>query len=163
MNRTSVDKVAAILMECNVMSMATCEDNIPWATSVFFVADKSCNLYFISGGNSRHCQNITGNPRVTVTVNKDHSDWFTITGLQIEGRVSISPVKERERVLGLYLNKFPNLSRLRDNPSSEQEKLIVERFTTSDFYQLSPRKIRLIDNSISFGFKMELEYPDWKS
>ena len=69
---------------------------------------------------------------------------------------------ERERVLGLYLEKFPGLSKLRKNPSSEQEKLIVDRLMISDFYQLTPCKIRLIDNSMGFGFKIELECLDWK-
>ena len=116
------------------MSLATCEDNTPWAASVFFVADDAFNLYFISGQSSRHSQNTATNSRIAVTINKDHSDWFTIRGLQIEGSVTVSPVQERERVLALYLNKFSGLSRLRDKPSNEQEKLIVDRLMASDFY-----------------------------
>jgi hypothetical protein len=162
MNKTSVEKIHSLLKECNVMSLATCEDNVPWAASVFFVADDAFNLYFISGQSSRHSQNGATNSRVAVTINKDHSDWFTISGLQIEGSVSVSPVQERERVLALYLNKFPNLSSLRDNPSNEQEKLIVDRLMTSDFYRLKPRKIRLIDNSMGFGFKTEIKPSDWE-
>ena len=80
-----MEKVAALLSDCKVMSLATCEDNTPWATSVFFVADDVFNLYFISGQSSRHSQNGATNSRVAVTINKDHSDWFTISGLQIEG------------------------------------------------------------------------------
>jgi hypothetical protein len=162
MSKVSVEKIHSLLKECNVMSLATCEDNVPWAASVFFVADDAFNLYFISGQSSRHSQNGATNSRVAVTINKDHSDWFTISGLQIEGSVSVSPVQERERVLALYLNKFPNLSSLRDNPSNEQEKLIVDRLMTSDFYRLKPRKIRLIDNSMGFGFKTEIKPSDWE-
>jgi uncharacterized protein YhbP (UPF0306 family) len=160
--KTSVEKIHSLLKECNVMSLATCDDNTPWAASVFFVADDSFNLYFISGESSRHSQNAANNPNVAATINKDHSDWFTISGLQIEGRVSISPAQERERILALYLNKFPNLSRLRDKPSNEQEKLIVARLMASDFYRLKPRKIRLIDNSMGFGFKTEIDPSDWE-
>ena len=161
MNKASVAKIHSLLKECNVMSLATCEDNTPWAASVFFVADDIFNLYFISGQSSRHSQNAATNPRIAVTINKDHSDWFTISGLQIEGGVAVASVQERERVLALYLNKFPNLSRLRDNPSNEQEKLIVDRLMASDFYCLTPRKIRLIDNSMGFGFKTEIKPSDW--
>lgn len=162
MDKASVEKIYSLLTECNVMSLATCDDNTPWAASVFFVADDVFNLYFISGQSSRHSQNGATNSRVAVTINKDHSDWFTISGLQIEGSVSVSPAQERERVLALYLNKFPNLSRLRDNPSNEQEKLIVDRLMASDFYCLTPRKIRLIDNSMGFGFKTEIKPSDWE-
>ncbi len=144
------------------MSLATCEDNTPWAASVFFVADDAFNLYFISSQSSRHSQNGATNSRIAVTINKDHSDWFTISGLQIEGSVAVSPVQERERVLALYLNKFPSLSSLRDNPSNEQEKLIVDRLMASDFYCLTPCNIRLIDNSMGFGFKAELKPSDWE-
>jgi uncharacterized protein YhbP (UPF0306 family) len=162
MNEISIEKVYSLLKECNVMSLATCEDNIPWAASVFFVADDTFNLYFVSGQSSRHSRNAATNSMVAVTINKDHSDWFTISGLQIEGLVSISPAQERERILALYLGKFPNLSGLRDNPSNEQEKLIVDRLMASDFYQLKPGKIRLIDNSMSFGFKTEIKPSDWE-
>jgi len=162
MNKASIEKIHSLLKECNAMSMATCDDNIPWAASVFFVADDAFNLYFVSGESSRHSLNVATNPSVAVTINKDHSDWFSISGLQMEGCVSISPAQERERVLALYLDKFPNLSRLRDNPSDEQEKLIVDRLMGSDFYQIAPRGIRLIDNSMGFGFKTEVEPPDWK-
>ena len=156
----SVEKIHSLLRECNAMSLATCDDDIPWAASVFFVADDAFNLYFVSGESSRHSLNVATNSRVAVTINKDHSDWFSISGLQIEGRVSISPAQERERILALYLSKFPNLSRLRDNPSNEQEKLIVDRLLASDFYRIAPRNIRLIDNSMGFGFKTEMELPN---
>ena len=161
MNKTLVEKIHSLLKECNVMSLATCEDNVPWAASVFFVADDLFNLYFISGQSSRHSQNATTNSRIAATINKDHSDWLTISGLQVEGSVSVSPAQERERILALYLAKFPSLSRLRDNPSNEQEKLIVDRLMASDFYCLTPRKIRLIDNSMGFGFKTEIKPSDW--
>ena len=160
MEKTSTDKVVALLNNCNAMSIATSENNIPWAASVFFVADDSFKLYFISAQSSRHSQNIIDNSSAAVTINKDHSDWFTISGLQIEGIVSVSPAKERERILMLYLNKFPNLSQLRDNPSNEQDKLILDRLMASNFYQLKPRRIRLIDNSMGFGFKTEIKLPE---
>ena len=159
MDQASVRKVTALLRNCNVMSIATSEGGIPWAASVFFVADNSFNLYFISGQGSRHSRNINTNPSASATVNKDHRDWFSISGLQIEGNVDISPLEERERTLARYLNKFPNLIQLRDNPSNKGEKLIAERILSSGFYRLQPRTIRLIDNSLSFGFKTEMRFP----
>ena len=147
----------AEFFEChNTLSLATTNVDQPWAASVFFAADEFFNLYFLSGENSRHSRNIARNSGASVTVNKDHSDWFSITGLQIEGCVSISPAQERERVLSLYLSKFTNLSLLRDSPSNEQERLIIDRLVASDFYRLKPHKIRLIDNSRGFGFKTEI-------
>jgi hypothetical protein len=58
MNEISIEKIQSLLRECNVMSMATCDNNIPWAASVFFVADDAFNLYFVSSASSRHSLNV---------------------------------------------------------------------------------------------------------
>ena len=155
-NESTKEAVRGLLGCCNTLSLATCDDNIPWAASVFFVADQSLALYFISAKSSRHSLNADSNPRVAATVNGEHSDWLEISGLQLEGALSLAPASQRERILGLYLSKFPQVAQLREQPRNEQEKLIAERLLSSDFYQLIPRTIRLIDNSRGFGFKQEL-------
>lgn len=157
MNRLAQEKITQLLDSCNVMSIATYANNCPWASSVFFVADESYSLYFVSADSSRHSQNISANSKVAATVKKDHNDWLRIRGLQIEGRVSISP--DRERLLLLYRNKFPRLAQLIDHAASDQEKLIRDRLKSSNFYQLKPVNIRLIDNSVGFGSRMEMMFP----
>ncbi len=159
MNKAAIEKTRELLGVCNVMSIATCADNVPWAASVFFVADESFNLYFVSNSSSLHSRNINLNGCAAVTINKDHDDWLTICGLQIEGATSVAPANERERILTLYLNKFPHIARLRDNPANDQEKLIADRIGGSDFYRIEPSTVRLIDNSLGFGSKMEKRFP----
>ena len=142
------------------MSLATCGDNTPWAATVFFVADQNYSLYFVSGETSRHSQHIEANSLVAATVNQDHDDWLTITGLQIEGIVSIVSDVQKHDVLEKYLRKFPSIQRLNANPSSDQERKIAGRLMSSPFYKLQPINIKLIDNSLGFGTKMELNFDD---
>ena len=159
-NETTEAAIGRLLRGCNTLSLATCDNNTPWAASVFFVADKDLSLYFISASGSRHSRNADSNPRVAATVNGEHSDWLQISGLQLEGKLRLAPVSERERILSLYLGKFPQLEKLQQQPRNDQEKLIAARLLSSDFYQLKPATIRLIDNSRGFGFKQEVRLPE---
>lgn len=156
MDTKAIGKTVELLRACNTMSIATCDGSIPWAASVFFVADPEYNLFFISSESSRHCVNTSVNPVAAVTINKDHDDWLTICGLQIEGRVSVVPKRFQKSTLESYLEKFPNIKSLRASPKNDQERLIAQRILGSDFYQLQPTRIRLIDNESGFGSKSEL-------
>lgn len=142
------------------MSLATSHGQLPWAATVFFVADDTYKLYFISSETSRHSLTIASNPNVAATINKDHDDWLTICGLQIDGQVSKCPYDKQEWILSLYLNKFIKIKALYNNPQSAQEKLIADRIVKSRFYQLEPQTIRLIDNRMGFGTKVEINLSD---
>ena len=151
-------QVTSLLNTCNVMSLATVSDNAPWAAAVFFAADSEFRMYFISGETSRHSLNIKSNTSAAATVNKDHDDWLTIAGLQVEGEVSIVGMDKRSEVLELYLKKFPNIARLSKNPNNMQEKKIADRIVTSTLYQLTPSLVKIIDNTQGFGKKFELTF-----
>ena len=80
-------------------------------------------------------------------------------GIQIKNGLGVTGMNDYVS-WGLYLDKFPQLARLQERPRNDQEKLIAERLLSSDFYQLRPGTIRLIDNSRGFGFKQELRLPE---
>ena len=159
MNAEHLQTAVTLMREINVMSLSTCAGDAPWAASVFFVADDALRLYFVSSGSSRHGENMLANSRAAATINRDHDNWLTIRGLQLEGQVGVVPASDRDRALSLYLDKFPAIAGLRDAPSSEQERKIVDRLMAADFYCLVPDWLRLIDNSAGFGFKAKLVPP----
>lgn len=128
---------------------------VPWAANLFFVSNRDFQIYFVSSGKSRHCRDISAEPRVAVTVSKNQSDWFEICGLQATGVAAVVPLAEREQVLELYLGKFPRLAMLYQRPANQQERSIAERFDNSDFYSITPDWLRVIDNGRGFGFKYE--------
>jgi uncharacterized protein YhbP (UPF0306 family) len=132
------------------LSLATCHNNQPWATDLFYASDDDCRLYFVSSGKTRHCQHIAANPHVSVSISGEVNSWEKIKGRQLDGVAGVVPDPERDRVAETYLAKFPELRKL--HKASE----ILRSFWESSFYRISPRWIRLIDNSKGFRHKDEM-------
>jgi uncharacterized protein YhbP (UPF0306 family) len=132
------------------LSLATCHNSQPWATDLFYASDDDCRLYFVSSGKTLHCKHIAANPHVSASISGEVDAWENIKGLQLDGVVDVVPEPERDRVAETYLTKFPALKKL--HKASE----ILRSFWESSFYRISPKWIRLIDNSKGFGHKDEM-------
>ena len=50
-----------------------------------FYASEGFDLYFLSSPSTRHCADLSGNPRVAATIQEDYADWSQIRGVQLEG------------------------------------------------------------------------------
>jgi uncharacterized protein YhbP (UPF0306 family) len=142
----------------NTLSLATCHGDQAWSTDLFYASDDGCQLYFVSSGTTRHCQHIAANPRVSASVSGEFSDWGPIKGLQVDGVAGVVSESERAAVIEMYLAKFPSLQKLYEAPENEQERLIAARLLQSHFYRISPKWVRLIDNSKGFGHKEEVVF-----
>ncbi len=140
----------------NTLALATCGDGRPWAATVFYASDGDFNLYFVSDRRTRHAREILANPVVAATINADVDSWNDVRGLQIEGEAAQAAGPERATALALYLAKFISVKALFDAPQSADEQAIAQRLKNTDFWKISPRLIRLIDNGRGFGFKTEL-------
>ena len=148
-------RIKEFLSSHNTASLATCQDDQPWAASVFYVSDADLSLYFVTDPKTRHGQQL--NKRVVAaTVNADCDSWSGIRGLQLTGTAAQLAPGDRDRVLALYLNKFPELRNMLEQPADEQQKTIATRLLATPFYCIRPDWIRLIDNSVHFGFKAEI-------
>jgi uncharacterized protein YhbP (UPF0306 family) len=119
---------------------------------LFYASDDSCQLYFVSSVTTRHCQHIAVNPQVSVSISGECADWKEIKGLQLDGVAGVVSEADRDGVVEMYLTKFPALKKL--HQASEILKLLWE----SSFYRVSPKWIRLIDNSKGFGHKDEMVF-----
>ena len=138
------------LVRHTTLSLATCHDGRPWSTDLFYASDDSCQLYFVSSITTLHCQHIAANPRVSVSISRQCSDWTEIKGLQLDGVAGVVSTADRDWVTETYLTKFPALKQL--HKASE----ILRIFRESSFYRISPEWIRLIDNSKGFKHKDEM-------
>lgn len=134
----------------------------PWAADLFFVSDQTLLLYFISSPGSQHSRDLVENGQVAVTVRGDSPDWFSIRGLQINGRAAVVAEQQRPAVLALYLEKFAALKAIYQQPANTDEEKIRQRLIDSCFYCIQPRWVRLIDNSQGFAAKQELTL-DWQN
>lgn len=86
MDDTLREKILTYIREHDTMTIATAQDDIPWAASLFYVND-GFTLYFLSDPATRHSMNIAENPLVAATVDEDYHDWRAIKGVQMQGKV----------------------------------------------------------------------------
>lgn len=142
-------EVAAFLKKQSTLTIATVNREAwPQAASLFFVSDDTLNLYWVSGEKSRHSQNLERVNHIAVTIHHETWDWRDIHGVQIEGtaRRLIDP-DETDRAWALFRDKFPFTAEFTD------------QIARSAFYILTPKWIRLIDNSKYFGHREEFTLP----
>jgi len=137
----------------NTMTLGTCQGDFPWAATVFY-ASQGLRLYFFSAPDSRHCQNLTVNPRVSVTIQEDYRDWEKIKGIQLEGKVvPVDSVLEKGRAMAVYARKYPEVMKVFTNPASG---VFYQAFLKVRFYCVVPEKLFYIDNEQGFGKRQEL-------
>lgn len=139
---TLAERISDYLQAHDVLTLATVDDGGPWATSLFYASDEAMNLYVLSDPATRHCRAIAYNARVAATVHGQTREWTEIKGVQLWGNAG--EVEAADEVLHRYTKKFPFA---RD---------LIPAGGPHRFYRITPRWIRLIDNSRGLGFKEEL-------
>jgi uncharacterized protein len=129
------------------MSVATTSPTgSPRVADVYFVSDADLNLYFYSDPASRHSRNIQRDPRVAVTMRIDSMNWHAIQGLQAEGVAQvINEPQAHTRAWDSMCDKFPFYRSFTDAVASLK------------MYRVTPKRIRWIDNSVSFGYKEDFD------
>ncbi len=137
----------------NTMTLSTCQEDIPWAATVFYASD-GLRLYFFSAPDSRHCQNLSANPRVAVTIQEDYRDWRKIKGIQLEGKVVlVDSLVEKGKAMAIYARKYPEVIKVFTEPGSG---VLYKAFLKVKFYCVIPEKLFYIDNEQGFGKRQEL-------
>ncbi len=139
----------------HTLSLATMGEGLPHAATVFYVS-LGFNIYFVSSPASRHGLNISGQSRVSATINEDCSRWRSIKGIQMEGHVkTVGGIWENGRIALAFVKKFPDVADFFVSPPQLGEK-IWDKVKETSFYELSPICIRYIDNELGFGHREEL-------
>lgn len=141
---------SAYLCDHNVVTLATCGQDGPWASAVFYVSD-GLSLYFLSTPKTRHCRNLEADPRAAATVQEDYSKWTEIKGIQMAGEVSRLDSLESARAASLYARKFAFADPLRASG------VIAAAIAKTAWYRLVPDTLYFIDNSLGLGQRRRLE------
>ncbi|HWO43106.1 MAG TPA: pyridoxamine 5'-phosphate oxidase family protein [Candidatus Eisenbacteria bacterium] len=151
------NQVLRYLESHNTMTLGTSSGDQPWAATVFYASD-GFELYFFSSPDSRHCQNLTENPRVAVTIQEDYKDWRKIKGIQLEGTVGlVDSTLERAKAMAVYARKYPDVIKLFTNPASG---VFHQAFLKVKFYCVRPTTVFFIDNEQGFGQRREIRLKD---
>lgn len=90
-----------------MMQLATCHGGKPWVCTVYFVADKHRNIYWISKPETRHSLEITKNKDVAATIPLRFHPGEPGVALQLEGQASeVGNTQEIAEKMRLYVEKF---------------------------------------------------------
>ena len=144
----------------NTMTLATSAGDRPWAATVFYASDK-LQLYFFSAPDARHSMNLSGNPRVAVTIQEDYRDWRAIKGIQLEGKVMlVDGILDKAKAMAVYARKYADVIKLFTDPSSG---IFHKAFLKVKFYRVAPERVFFIDNEQGFGKRQELFLSDQDS
>ena len=135
------------LQQHTVVTLATGGPEGLWAAAVFYASD-GFELVFLSAGHTRHCQNLTANPRVAATIQENYDDWPKIQGIQLAGLVQSLEGKERAAAIALYQDKYPFIKSAGAVVWKALQKVI--------WYRLKPEQLYFIDNSKGFGHRDEV-------
>jgi uncharacterized protein YhbP (UPF0306 family) len=149
----------AYLVAHNVMTIASCDGNVPWAAAVFYASDEF-DLYFFSNPKSRHGGNMAANSTVSAAIHEDYRDWRAIRGIQLEGRAErLRSLKLQAHFWEVYLRKFPFVKQF--FPGGGQAGglggLLKAKLTAVRLYRIVPRTLYYIDNSRGFGHRERLD------
>lgn len=128
------------------MTLAT---SAVWAAAVFYVND-GLRLYFLSSPASRHCRDLAQDGRVAATIQRDYVDWRLIRGIQLEGIVRAVAADDEQHVRRLYGQKFPFVT-------AGADPAIDKALSKIRWYEVQPRGIYLLDNSVHFGHREFLD------
>ncbi|OGY23090.1 MAG: hypothetical protein A2Y57_01420 [Candidatus Woykebacteria bacterium RBG_13_40_7b] len=123
------------------MSLATCNDNIPWASTVMYAYDNNLNIYFLSEIKTRKVQNILSNPKVAATINEITGGIGKVTGIQLEGECKMVERKGALKAYGIFLKRY---FWARDYiPSVKQ---MFSKAIKNRLFKITPKKIYYLDD-----------------
>lgn len=142
-----------LLARRRVLVLCTVDGEGPWAAPVFFAAEEF-RLYFVSDPATRHGQAIGSGAAVAGAVTSDFADWQDIEGIQLDGFARpLCAAEEVDRARAVYLGRFP-FARLFLEPGQPFYERAGRKVA---WYALDVRRLRLTDNRLGFGTRLELD------
>lgn len=141
--------VTDLMASVSTMTLATCRDNTPRATDVYF-ANVNFDAVFFSSPDSEHSQNLRLNGNCSATIHPVVSGWKDIRGLRLDGvAVPVEDPAFRDRAVAAYLAKFPFAAQFLAAPTGSENAA-----RSIALYVLRAAELTYIDNSLGFGTKI---------
>lgn len=148
------EEIEPYLKDERICVVASCENNQPWAATVFYAYDNDVNIYFLSGLHRRHSKEILNNNRVAVAIAEHRYELGDkVKGIQVEGTcVPLSGVEAAE-AFKCFKARFPQVDKLlhinllTDEVSSFPTGTAVHRI-----WKLTPTRVKVFDEE-KYGSK----------
>ncbi|MET0979887.1 MAG: RNase H family protein [Candidatus Saccharimonadales bacterium] len=120
-----------------VMQLATSNDNSPWISTVYYVADSERNIYWLSLPERRHSKEVTSNPHVAIAIAIKQD--IPVIGIQAAGSVEIvGDTAVVETILASYVKKY-------DGAGKEFHQRFVDGKNKHQLYKMTPDLLALFD------------------
>jgi uncharacterized protein YhbP (UPF0306 family) len=149
------ERISVFLEEHTTMNLATAgPDGAPAVAAVFYAHDAGLSLYFLSEELTQHSVNLAGRSTAACTIQADGQDWRQICGLQLQGRVERVQAERLAHAAAVYGRKYAFVAAL--SARSGGSGTLAGPLARARFYVFRPTWIRLIDNTVRFGYKEEL-------
>ncbi len=130
--------IVDFLHEHHVFTLATCANNEPWCSSMFYVyIEKENMLVFTSEAHTRHISEVLENERVAGAVVLETKKVGLLRGLQFRGRMFAPSGELLEKAKRAYLARFP-YALLKPAP----------------FWVIELQALKFTDNRLGFGKKL---------
>ncbi|NLA24733.1 MAG: hypothetical protein GX879_07180 [Bacteroidales bacterium] len=131
-------RIIKFLKKHHVFSLATCNNNIPWLASCFYVYDdEKQNLVFVSNHDTRHFSEMLNNSNVSANIYHETKMIGKIRGVQISGKAIIAEDESELYCKSKFYKRFPYV-----------------RFYKTRFWILEIETIKMTDNRLGFGKKL---------
>ena len=136
------------LREVDIVAVG-CVDpqGLPYVANLYVAADEQLRFYFVSDPTAWHSKCIQRVPTISLAGHAPIRMWQQVRGIQVQGECHALPESQRDAAWAIYLDRFPHM----------QE--IAEHIRAMTFYCITPSKIRWIDNSVHFGYQVEMDWP----
>ncbi len=102
----SREKALEYVAANKLLTLATVEDQTPWAVTAFYACNKDFHLFFFSNPETKHCQDILKNPNVAVTINQEQEKG-EVRGVQLVGVAKEVEEANYETAYQLYHARYP--------------------------------------------------------
>ena len=140
------------LREHQVLTLAVAG---PYAAALFYVVDDALNFYVVSDPKTRHGAAMLTASRVAGTIQRDRQQWETTRGVQFTGRCVRLTGAAYVAGWKVYRRRFAFLGDV-SLPGLGQ---LAKALAKTDLWKIEPDWMRLIDNGVKFGHKIEWSKP----
>ena len=135
-----------IIKNNRYLTLATSDENVPWASPVFYCVNDRYDFYFVSEKGTLHVQNAGKNSKVAVAIFDSHQKEGEGTGIQFSGIISEIPEADFPQALTTYHTTFIELT---------PEKL--SGASPYRMYKIVPDKIFILDPQSKADKRVEVK------
>jgi len=130
--RNITTSLQVYLQTGRAMQIATTYEGQPWIATVYFVADESNNLYWLSYPSRRHSEELAQNNHIAIAIVVKADQ--PVIGVQAEGVAErVSDPEIVKRIMPMYIEKYGQGREFYDRFVAGTAKHALYKFTPTSF------------------------------